>query len=208
MEGYISEREQIEQIKAWWNKYGNALFSAVLVVVLLVLGMRWWEQRSATYREQASSAYLQLLGLLDSKDTAEITARSNDLIEHYPGTPYSDLAHLFLARDFANQGKTTEALQQLQTVIEKAKSENLKQIARIRSAAILIQDKKADQAIKTLETVDDPSFMPVIAETRGDAYTALGQSQQAHEQYALAKKALGAESAPYLELKITNSAQA
>ena len=47
----LQEQEQIDELKAFWNRYGNFILTVVTVVLLAIAGYRgwgWYEARQAT----------------------------------------------------------------------------------------------------------------------------------------------------------------
>ena len=68
----LEEQEQLAQLKAWWQKYGNAILSAVTVVLLGFAsynGWRWYEREQA---KTAAGVYGQLEQAIESRDAAKV----------------------------------------------------------------------------------------------------------------------------------------
>ncbi|HHS99638.1 MAG TPA: tetratricopeptide repeat protein, partial [Thiomicrospira sp.] len=57
MSRYETEEEQIEAFKSWWKKNGTQLLSAILVVVLVFSGWRYWTNTKYVESVNASSTY-------------------------------------------------------------------------------------------------------------------------------------------------------
>lgn len=203
---YLSEDEQIEAIKKWWARFGNAILTVIIIAMMGVLASQWWARRENNIAQSASTAYEQLLASVATHDemTARISAES--IIERFPGTTYADISQLMLARFDVEKSDFDKAQQHLNFVINNGKTKAIQQIARIRSAQIDLNQKKADEALKVLETVNDPSFQALISEARGDSYVALGDASKAKTAYQEAYKLIppntGAER--LLQLKMNN----
>ncbi len=113
--------------------------------------------------------------------------QATKLFTHYPQTTYGQLAALALARDAVNKKDYPAAEIKLNWVIEHSNINSFKQIARIRLARLMLAEKKADESIKLLSTINDNSFVGMIDEVRGDAYVAMKNPTAARDAY---KKAL------------------
>src|SRR5205814_10617146 len=88
------------------------------------------------------------------------------------------------------------AKMQLSWVIEHADEEELKAIARYRLAETLLDDKKYDEALRTLDAKRPTSFNGLYADLRGDALAAAGRSPEARVAYEEALATLDPKS-PY-----------
>jgi predicted negative regulator of RcsB-dependent stress response len=92
-----------------------------------------------------------------------------------------------LAKIAVKNNKYALAKQDLQWALKHSKIAGLKQIARIRIAAIDLQLSHADDALKVLKTVDDKTFMPMINTLMGDAYHKQGNLKKAQDYYQKAQ---------------------
>src|SRR5437867_1342265 len=72
-------------------------------------------------------------------------------------------------------GDTAGATAQLQSVLERANEDELKQIARIRLAEIQLDAKQYDDALRTLDARRDEPFAGVYEDLRGDILAAAGR---------------------------------
>jgi predicted negative regulator of RcsB-dependent stress response len=59
-------------------------------------------------------------------------------------------------------------------------------VARVRLAAVLMDQKKFDEALKTLDGNKDEAFVPLAADLRGDIMLAQGRLDEARAAYKLA----------------------
>ena len=76
----LEEQEKIDDLKAFWNRWGNAILAAVIAVCLAyvaVAGWRWWTNR------QAEEAARRLKDKVTEK-TQEGLDRSRDYIRENP----------------------------------------------------------------------------------------------------------------------------
>jgi predicted negative regulator of RcsB-dependent stress response len=195
VEGYVSEKEQIQLIKDWWKKNGTTILAAIVLVFGLSFGWRYWHYYKNKQAEQASVLYEQMLSVNTAKKPADFKLFARHLIKDYAGTPYATLASLLSARENIEQNNLSDARQDLTWVIQHGKNKSFKQIARIRAARLLLADNKPQQALQLLKYINDKAFMPAILETRGNVFAAQGDKAKALEQYKNALQAAPKDSA-------------
>jgi tetratricopeptide (TPR) repeat protein len=71
----------------------------------------------------------------------------------------------------------------------------LKQIARLRLAEILLDEKQYDEALRVLDAKHDQPFAGIYADTRGDVLAAAGRLDEARNEYQTALAQLDPKSA-------------
>ena len=97
-------------------------------------------------------------------------------------TQYGEIHNLY--QQAVTKAKTLKA--QLQWVIEHAKELALKQIASLRLAGILLDEKNYAGALKLLDKPFDPAFAGLSADLKGDVLTAQGKQAEARAAYQIA----------------------
>lgn len=75
---------------------------------------------------------------------------------------------------------------QLAWAAENAKDPGLRDLARLRLAAVMLDEKAYDDAMKQLAAEPAAAFAPRFAELRGDIFAAQGKSAEARNAYDLA----------------------
>lgn len=192
MRDYATDQEQIAMIKQWWHDYGKYLLIAVVIGIGLGLLWRGLHQHQLNTAAQASQLYQQLL-IADVKlDRNLATDIANDLTTKHADSPYAVMANLLLAKESVQDNKLDTALQQLQWVIDHGKNPSFKQIARIRSARILLSQHQAAAALQILAITDDPTFAPAVNLVKGDIYLAQGDKLKAKQAYVAAQQGFSA----------------
>jgi len=204
MDIYRTEEEQIEYLKAWGKKYGKTVIFSVAFALVVIFGGRYWQQQHEQYAIQASTGYQVLLQerALGQNDIAKTQA--NFLKQNYAKTPYAGFSGLFLAKILIEENKLSEAEKELHGVLDSSTDKTVRQIARIRYARLLISQNKNQDALKLLETIDNPSYKMLIEESKGDAYFAEKNIPKALTAYrAAVKSALpGVTPTPLLKMKL------
>ncbi len=184
---YISEKEQIEQLKHLWKNYGLPLVLGVVIAGVGIFIWRFWQHHQQANLEQASQIYQQQLMNIVNGDTQAASDNAKILLNNYQNTPYAGAAMLMQARTAVAQKNYSEALSDLQWTIDHTKQKMLVELARMRAARILLQLQKPQQALNMLEKTADSAFLPAIAEIKGDSYSQLNKLDLAKAEY---KKAL------------------
>lgn len=148
----LEEQEQLEQIKHFWNKWGTPI-TAVAVVVMAGFagwnGWQYWQQRQAL---QASAVADVVVAAVASGDQARALQAFDTVKADYKGTLQADHAALVLAQSEVDANKLAEAKSALQWVVDNSKDEGYQATAKLRLAAVLMQEKDLDAAAALLRT--------------------------------------------------------
>ena len=93
---------------------------------------------------------------------------------------------LAAAKSAVDTGDLAAAKTRLQWVIDKAGEEEARDVARLRLARVLFDEKNLPEALKLLEAKPGDSFAGLYAGLRGDVLSAQGKRQEARAAYQLA----------------------
>lgn len=183
MEIYNSEEEQVEALKRWWQKNGTTLIVALVVFLGAVFGFRYWQDYQRQQAASASAVYQQMVDQLDAnpEQALELGRR---IVADYPSSGYASMASLAMGKIAMQRGEPDGAASHFRLVMESAATPELKQIARLRLARVLLELEQADEALGVLESGDPGSFRAAYDEVKGDIYLAQGKRQEAHNAYA------------------------
>ena len=185
----LEEQEQIDELKTWWRMHGN-LVTAVLLAVAVALagwqGWNWWQRKQSA---EASAIYTALQQAPAGADVKRTRDLAGELIEKYSGTAYAGLGAMVSARTQAEGGDAKTARAQFGWAAENAKEAALRDLARLRLAALLADEKAWDEALKQLAVEPGATLAPRYAELKGDVLAAQGKAAEARAAYetALAK---------------------
>ncbi|MBE7368411.1 YfgM family protein [Ramlibacter pallidus] len=200
----LEEQEQLDELKHFWKQWGN-LITWFLIAVLGAFaawnGWQYWQRQQAV---QAAVLYDEVERAVGSGDAARVEQAVKDVQDKFGRTAYAQQAALLGAKFLVQQGKADAARAALQGVAEKAGDEGYQALARLRLAALLVEAKSYDEALKQL--TDMPAaFEPLAADRRGDILKLQGKNDQAKAEYTKAWQGLGAD-AQYrslVEVKLT-----
>lgn len=191
----LEEQEQLESLKAFWNKYGSFIMTVVLVVAVSFAGWRGWQWYQTNQSLQASQAYEQLREAVAEKDTGKIRAAAGQIFAEYGSTAWGQMAALVAADAYFENGDVAAAKVPLQWAIDNAKDPAFRDQARLSLAAILLDEKSHDAALALLGAPAEKSFAAIFADRRGDVLAAQGKAAEARAAYREALDLLAADSA-------------
>lgn len=195
----LEEQEQIAQFKHFWDTWGTLITWTVIVVMGSLAawnGYRYWQGRQA---QQAVAMMEAVEVAAQAKDLDRVQQIFGDLRKDYPRTAQAGQAGLLAAQEYANAGRWKEAQAALTWVADNASDDGYVALARLRLAAVLMQEKSYDQALAQLSAAFPPEFAAVVADRKGDVLNLQGKKQEAIEQYRRAWDALG-EQASYRQV--------
>jgi predicted negative regulator of RcsB-dependent stress response len=185
----LQEQEQLDELKAWWAKYGNLILT-VLTVALLGFaafnGWRWYERNQAA---DAAGVYAELERAVAAKEVERVNTLTATLTDKYGRTVYASMAALQAARWYADNGNSAAARTQLQWLVDHADKPEIAAIARVRLAGVLLDEKNYDEALKVLEGAAADVYVTAVLDRRGDVLFAQNKIEEARSAYreALAK---------------------
>jgi predicted negative regulator of RcsB-dependent stress response len=190
----LQEQEQLEALKAWWKDNRNGVVGALLVVVIVVGGWRGWQYYQHQQADEAATLYRQFIEQLGSNDTKRVNDAAVAMADKFASTAYAARAMLLAAQVNEHGKDVARAKTQLQWVIDNAGEATLKDVARLRLAAVLLDEKNYVDALKLLEAKHPDAFDGLYADLRGDVLSAQGKMDEARSSYKLAYEKIDAQS--------------
>lgn len=182
------EDELLHILIQWFKKHGKSLIITTFIFLSIGLGWFFAKQQNNNRLTQASVLYEELIENLSKQNLQGTQDLAKKLVETYKTTPYGKLGALLLSKQFVEAGKLDLAREQLSWVMEKSEIPGIRQIARLRLARILLSENQYEEALKTINSIDDTTFSPLINQIKGDIQTASGLKQAAKASYSEAIK--------------------
>jgi predicted negative regulator of RcsB-dependent stress response len=186
VEEYLSEKEQIQQIKNWWRENGAFVVAGLVLGVAGLAGWNYWQSYQISRAEAAGAIYQDLTTAVNSGDRAAAAAALADLEADYAATPYADQGRLMLARLLVESGELDGAAGHLQAIVDSTSDPELERVARIRLARVWVAAGEDDRALEVLDLSRAGAFQARFHEIRGDALASRGEMRAASEEYELA----------------------
>jgi predicted negative regulator of RcsB-dependent stress response len=195
----LEEQEQLAELKAWWKTNGNTVLTAAIVVLLVVAAWNGWTWYQRAQAAQAGALYDTLQKAARANDAKATRDAAGAILENYPRTTYAALAALTSAKVHFQAGDLKTARAQLTWVIEHARSAQVREIARLRLANVLLDDGAPDEALKVLDDKPEPAFEALFAAGRGDILVAQKKPAEARAAYRAALDKAGDKDAALRE---------
>src|SRR5215218_5836543 len=186
----LEEQEQLDDLKHFWNQYGNLITWFLIAVFGSFAAWNGWQYWQRSQAVQASVLYDEVERAAAAGDTPRVEQAFKDIQDKFGRTTYAQQAGLLAGRMLAEQGKTDAAKAALAWVAGEAKDEGYQSLARLRLAGLLVQNKAYDDALKQLNSGIGKEFEPLAADRRGDIYSLQGKRDQAKLEYLKAWQGL------------------
>jgi predicted negative regulator of RcsB-dependent stress response len=200
----LEEQEKIDDLKAWWAVYGKYVSAAVVGVAVVVISVQGWRWYQGFQAEKASVLYQAVSQAARAKDLAKAKEPATQIVERFSSTAYAPRAVLLYAKLLYEAGDNAAAKAQLQWVIDHAREDELKSVARFRIAQMLLDEKQYDDALKTLDAKTDEAFTGIYSDLKGDVLAAAGKTSDARAAYQVSLAKLDPKSAyrSYVQAKL------
>jgi predicted negative regulator of RcsB-dependent stress response len=189
----LEEQEQLDQLKAFWKRYGNLLTWVLLIVLGAFAAWNGWNWYQRDQAGKASAMFDQLDAAAQGGNVEQATRVFADMRERFPRTAYTQQGGLLAAKVQFEKGKPDAALESLAWVAANAVETEYQTMAHLRAAGVLLDQKKYDDALKQLDAATAPDFAALVADRRGDVLLAQGKKDDAKASYTKAWKAMDAK---------------
>jgi predicted negative regulator of RcsB-dependent stress response len=209
---HLSDQEQLETLKRWWNDNGKQLLVTVVLVVGGWFAWQQWQVLQETKSSKGSVIYSEMVELAGQGPLSTLTdeeeSRLEDLVAlllaDFKGGQYAQYAGMMRARMAVEKGEFEAAGEALRQVVDSSDDIELANIARLRLARVTSAQQNYTEALDILD-VDAPGMTSIFAELRGDIYYDIQDYTAARAAYQAALNALtegNAGTRSLLELKL------
>ena len=204
----LEEQEKIDSLKAWWDRFGNAILSVIIVVMIGILGWYGWNWYQSSQVKQALGYYeiIQTSSNVKGSDSeARIEQAVKELKNSYGGTVYAARGALLAADFHIRERDYDKAVTQLTWLVDQAKAfPELAPVARLRLASVYADQKKFDEALSQLSSPPE-AFKALFEDRKGDVLIAQGKKTEAVAAWkaALAGQQLSPGFVNTVQLKIS-----
>ena len=199
MSDYLSDEEQSEQLKKWWDENWKSLVGGVFLAIASVVGWNQYQSYTFERSESAATAY-------QSYTNARVAGQPvDDLLaeidEEHSKTSYQIFSLLYRAKDSVTESDWRAALGYLDTAISLTNDPRLLDLIRLRKARIQFQLESLDESLATLGRIKGVGFKVGVSELIGDIHRARDDNARAAEAYQ-AGIASANDSTPTVMLKL------
>jgi predicted negative regulator of RcsB-dependent stress response len=201
----LEEQEQLAALKAWWKDNGSLVVTTVSAVLIAFAAWQGWNFYQRNQAVQASTLYDAVQKAAAANDLKLVRESAGAVLEQFPRTTYAAMAALVSAKAHFQGGDLKTAHAQLVWVAENAKDEALQDIARLRLASVMLDEKTYDDALKVLDAKHGAPFDAQFLAARGDVLVAQGKKEEARSAYKAALEKTDAKDGAqrgYIQLRL------
>ena len=181
MSDYLTDEEQAERLKRWWEQNGTSLLIGVALAVAAVVGWRYYQGYVQDRADEASDVFASYVKARNEAQPADEELAEIDT--EFEGTGYHVFTLLYRAHDEAEAEDWEEALALLERAVQLADTDTLKDVARYRVAKVLYQLDRLDECEAELAAIRSPGLEAHVAELSGDVFVARGDFEGARMAY-------------------------
>jgi predicted negative regulator of RcsB-dependent stress response len=187
----LEEQEQISQLKAWWQDNGRFVVAVVLAAAIGSVGWQGYQWYRDKQANEASALFHLVEKAAEGGDAARAREAAGQLIDRFGSSGYAQMAALISANVQFDQGDRQNARAHLEWLASRGDDPALRDLARLRLAAVLLHEGAHAQALAQLEKAPMPALKPRFEDLRGDILAEEGKSEQARGAWQAALDALG-----------------
>lgn len=195
------EQEKVDELRAFWNTWGNRIIWALALVLAIVAGYYGWEFYQRRQSEEASAVFFTLQKATADKDLGKVRQLAGELIEHYGRTDYAVLGAFYSARAHADAKDWKSAKAVLGWAVEHAADRGLGNLARLRLAYVLVEEGALDEALKQLASEPEPAYASRFLDARGDILMMQNKPKEARAAFEAALAKLDSQSAESAQIR-------
>ncbi len=182
----LEEQEKIDAMKAWWTRYGKLAWMVVLVAVGVYAGWKGWRHHLDVRAGEAAVMFEAVSDAAQQSDPARTLQAAQHLQDAQPDSGLAARAALISATVSHAHSDKASTMTELDWVANHASEPALADLARLRKAGLLADDKKYGEALALLEANHQDDFMAMTADLKGDIYLVQGRSTDARMAYKTA----------------------
>jgi predicted negative regulator of RcsB-dependent stress response len=189
----LQEQEQLDALKAFWNKHGNLVTWALVLVLGVYAGWNGWQYWQRQQSVQAGAMFSELERAAQAGDAARAGRVFADLKERFARTAFAQQGGLSAAKVQFERGQADAARASLEWVAANAPEDELRTVARLRLAGMQVEARQYDDALKSLAAANAAGFEALVADRRGDVLLLQGKPNDARVAYQAAYAAMNAK---------------
>ena len=186
MEELLTEEQQAEKVRSWLQENAIYLIAGVVLGLGALFGNTQWQRYKENQAERASAVYDAFVLAVRTNQSDQAETSLATLVDEFGSSPYVSQARLLMARVELDRNQPEKSAGYLREVIAKAQSDEIRNVARLRLARVLVFMEKPEEALKVLVDPGSAAFAPAFHDVRGDVYFAMGKLDAARSEYQLA----------------------
>ena len=180
--------EEEDKLISWFKENYINMIIGIVVGTVLVLGYNYQQDNVLSNQYEISLKYEKALANYQENKYSDILALSQELSKTDPKNIYTSLANLYSAKIYHDKKQYDKALTSLNYIVENSQSNEILNIAKLRSARILIYLKRYDEAKAIIISIDNYITQVIPAELLGDVEYYSNNLKEAKKIYQLSLK--------------------
>ncbi|MEG3753291.1 tetratricopeptide repeat protein [Psychromonas arctica] len=206
IEGYETEEQQVDAIKKWWNDNGTMLIVGAVIGLAGLWGWRYYGESVTASQEKASIEFAHVSEKFNAQGEAHDSSELKQFVAENAGNNYATLGALLLAKEAVDAGDLELAKTQLTELLASNEYAALTPIIALRLARVSAELGEYDEALSTLNSIDNEAFLVKVNQTKGDIYLKQGDLNAARAAYQTAVDASEGRVDPVLQLQLNDLA--
>lgn len=182
----LEEQEQLDELKAFWNRFGNLITWSLIAVLAGFAGWNGYHYWQRSQSAQAAALYDEVDRAAKAGDAVKIERAFSDMKDKFSSTIFAQQAGLLAAKTLFDKGNVDASKAALTWVAEHSSEDGYQPVARLRLASVLLESKAYDQAMQQLSGSFPKEFEPLVADRKGDVFALQSKKAEAIAQYKLA----------------------
>lgn len=207
----LTEDDQKAQLASFAKRYGSPIVTGVLLALAGFLGWQWWDKNHQVTSANMTVQYQNLENQAQAVSTdaayKKLLADADKVVAEQSDSAQALQTQLLIASVAFNRADYATANKLLTAASNsKVKDEGLTAIAKLRLAYTQVEQKQADNALKTLDSIKVEAFIPSVQEARGDILVGKNDIEAAKKAYQAAWDVLVKREEPraLLQMKLAN----
>lgn len=165
------------KLQFWLYRYWRWILLLIVLIVVGMVGISYFNHMKQMRLTDALYTYQTEFETVSEKnlESAQVFAKEDLNL-------YTTLTHLEIANLYAKEGNYVDAAAQLNQALQKEQDPFLSDMVYFRVARLQFELNEYTQSLISLNSITDPSWLPLINNLKGDIYVQM-------KNYALAKQA-------------------
>jgi len=180
--------EEEDKLISWFKDNYINMIIGIVVGTVLVLGYNYQQDHALSNQYEISLKYEKALASYQENKYTDILTLSQELSKTDPENIYASLANLYSAKVYHDKKQYEKALSSLSYIVKNSQSDEILNIAKLRSARILIYLKRYDEAKATIISIDNYMAQVIPTELLGDVEYYTNNLKEAKKIYQLSLK--------------------
>jgi hypothetical protein len=152
----VDEELRHDQLKSLWNRFGNYVIGAAVLVVLVTAGYRGYEYYRNSAAASSAERFMAAIEASDAERHDEAIETLEQLAASGSGN-YPALARMRVAIELARKGDAAAAIEQFDAIAaDDAAPESFRTVARLRAGLLAVDSESYDAAKARLEPLAEP----------------------------------------------------